>query len=277
MNMVRGSAAVVALSASVAASCGGTPGEEVGSTSQSTAAITAANGTPVSLLQAEASWTLGSPEATPSHLVARINVANLAYQKHVWIRYHVANGSQVVQDWTDLDATWMNGDDWAVSTPVFNFACPQYCANLSYEFAVAYEVNGNTYWDNNGGWNYLVATDVEPIGTDPGPPAILGAEHVMLSQASWASSSATLSGRVILDNLAYQKNVDVLYSTDGWKTDAWASAQYSQWTTHGIEYWSFAIPMPAGASHVDFAIRYEVAGQTYWDNNLGLNYGVNPS
>jgi hypothetical protein len=41
-----------------------------------------------------------------------------------------------------------------------------------------------------------------------------------------------------------------------------------------MEYWTFAVPMGSASSDVDFAIRYRVAGQTYWDNHLGVNYRV---
>ena len=104
--MTRTSIAAFFVATSVLAGCGGAPGDEPGATSEATSAAASA---PVSLIAAEASWTLGSMQATPTRLIARIHVANLAYQKHVWIHYRAKSSQQVAQDWTDLDATLLDG------------------------------------------------------------------------------------------------------------------------------------------------------------------------
>ena len=210
-----------------------------------------------------------------ARLVGRVHVANLGYEKHVFANYRVRAGNgETVQDWTRADATWIHDDDWELVTPSFVGTCPHYCAELVFELAIGYEVAGQTYWDNNGGWNYQLASDIQPIPGDPGPPAQLGATHVQLADTSWSPSDNTWRGRIILDNLAFEKQVDLVFSTDGWRTVQSAPAQYQQHTSHDLEYWSFAVPLPADAAGVDFAVRYRVAGQEYWDNHLGVDYHV---
>lgn len=242
----------------------------------STGASASAETTPaVRLSAAEATSTIGPLFTFTSKLIGRAHVANLAPEKHVFAAYHVrGSNNATVQDWTTVDARWMSGEDWEFETPSYVGQCPHYCAELIFEFAIGYQVDGQTHWDNNGGWNYQVASDIGPIPGDPGPPALLGDAHVMLADSSWSASDATWRGRIILDNLGFQKSVELVFSTDGWKTVRSASAQYWQSTIHAMEYWTFAVPMGAASSDVDFAIRYQVDGRTYWDNHLGVNYRV---
>jgi hypothetical protein len=266
------------------AGCGGGDGEDstlgVAATGLSGASPSAA--APVQLIDAEVVSELGPPVESSgptfsfdSKLVARVAVADLGTPQQVFASYqvHAVDGT-VVQDWTTVDATWVSGNDWQLATPILSGQCPHYCNELIFDFAIGYSVNGQTYWDNNGGWNYQVASDVSPVPGDPGAPALLGSQHVMLSDTSWSATDATWRGHIILDNLAYQKTVDLVFSTNGWKTVQTASAQYSQSTSNNLEYWTFAVPMGSTSSDVDFAISYQVAGQTYWDNNLGVNYQV---
>lgn len=93
----------------------------------------------------------------------------------------------------------------------------------------------------------------------------------------------TFTGQVTLKNLAYAKQVEIVYTVDGWQTQRQASAAYSStfWygayssasnpNALGAEEWTFGLDV-SGGSTVEYAIAYTVDGQTYWDNNFGHNY-----
>ncbi|MFP2910689.1 hypothetical protein ACLESD_37750 [Pyxidicoccus sp. 3LFB2] len=79
-----------------------------------------------------------------------------------------------------------------------------------------------------------------------------------------------LVGSVEVKNLAYSKQVAIAYTTgDGQWTEV--AAGYVAPSSNGYESWVFARDLPMGAP-VRFAVRYAVAGQTYWDNNGGADY-----
>jgi hypothetical protein len=85
-----------------------------------------------------------------------------------------------------------------------------------------------------------------------------------------ASYYIFLSGTIEVDNLAYNKQVSVVYSSDGlnWYEKA---ASYLKATSGNREAWTFNF---AVGSNTAFAIKYVVNGQTYWDNNNGNNYSI---
>lgn len=88
-------------------------------------------------------------------------------------------------------------------------------------------------------------------------------------------------GEIEVENLAFEKKVTVVYSVDGGN---WQSTQatYVRSIAGNKDVFIFAIPMPEsdynGGNYdsrtVRFAIQYEVAGQTFWDNNGGQDYFV---
>jgi hypothetical protein len=145
------------------------------------------------------------------------------------------------------------------------------------EFAVGYEAAGKTYWDNNGGKNYHLKA---------ASGAILGADtFVNLDTATVYSlnNQVALSGGIFLKSLAYDKKVTIVYSTDNWATVKEAAAHYQNSYFYGysivsspneqnVEFWSFSFDLPKNTTLLHFAIRYEVAGKVFWDNNFGENY-----
>jgi hypothetical protein len=93
-----------------------------------------------------------------------------------------------------------------------------------------------------------------------------------------------INGFVEVDNIAFEKQLTIHYTLDG---ENWSDleAHYFAPTSEGREKWSFSLSVfqvPYGtrasvpASNMEFAIKYEVAGWTFWDNNNGLNYHVSP-
>jgi hypothetical protein len=146
------------------------------------------------------------------------------------------------------------------------------------EFVVRYEVDGQTYWANNGGQNYSAKAH---SGT-----RLYGPE-VMLYSQSFSEWSNSFYGSIDLQNLAYHKEVKIVYTTDGWNTVNEGFATFQSYipvsyagtidspNVYGVERWSFDIQVPEGVSRedIEFAIAYTPEGMaTRWDNNFGNNY-----
>jgi hypothetical protein len=134
---------------------------------------------------------------------------------------------------------------------------------------VRVDANGATVRDDNGGRRYA-------LGSSDGP--LLATTNALVNY--WSLDSA-LSVGVDVRNLAYAKDVTIVYSPDGWRTVKTAKASFTPdysygyaWVPSpnavGVERWSLRIP--ADFDCVDFAVSYSVAGTTYWDDNFGQNY-----
>lgn len=203
-------------------------------------------------------------------------VANLSYAKNVYAHLQQPGGS-----WIDVPLSFNrtvsgNREVWTSTY--------QPTINTTYDpvFALKYVVNGQTYWDNNGGQNYTIARD---SGTK-----LASGLNVYYSNfnptVNVGVGGTTFYGVTTLRNLAPTKIVRVHYSTDGWATKGIVNASYSSYfwfgayssaanpNPYGFEEWSFSLPIGT-ATQLDYAIEYVVNGQTYWDNNTGLNYHVN--
>lgn len=108
-----------------------------------------------------------------------------------------------------------------------------------------------------------------------------------------------LSGTVLVRNIAFGKDVCVRYSLDDWHTTSEVKAAYrgslpflpapfksgrdspqaSQaqgrtWDRFGFKVSIDDLQLRPGERTVWLAIRYNVAGGEYWDNNLGANYKI---
>lgn len=208
------------------------------------------------------------------YLSFEVNVANLAYEKRVFIHLRRADGQ-----WIDVPLEFRRLQAGRREVWVGTWS-PGSNSTLDVVFAIRYEVAGQTWWDNNGGWNYCIAADsgnrlgeqVEVLVYDYLPCVILpeGGTHF------W--------GSVTLHNRAMHKTVRVHYSTDDWHTHHIVNAQFnyapwSGWYSEArnpndldAEEWVFNAEIDAGAAQIDFAVEYIVDGHTFWDNNGGSNY-----
>ncbi len=194
----------------------------------------------------------------------------------VTVHYRISEGANVVRDWTTVDASLVSAGVWEFETPVFDSACPHYCARHVYQFAIAHTAAGETEWDNNGGpgVDYVLADDVG--GSVPvyyGPPGILDTP-VQLSYVTWQGGtvSGVARGEILLENLAYRKDVRLVYSTDGWVTRQERKADFRRTSYENLEYWQFVLPFGEAPADLQLLVRYEVAGDTYLDTNFGRYY-----
>lgn len=219
----------------------------------------------VSLIKVKTTIT-GDEQTVTVHTIDKFTVLvdNLSPQKQVFIHTKQNN------IWKDLplkfDHSVANGKE--VWTQSFERPHPtttgQVVADL--EFDVKYQVNGKTYWDNNNGNNYLIQNRDNSGGT------ILFATNVSLDSVR-VDSFGQMDGLIDVKNLASNKQIKVVYSTDNWATVKTASATFSGiFSDLKNEEWHFILDVNSADRQVVYAISYTVNGNTYWDNNFGVNY-----
>lgn len=180
--------------------------------------------------------------------LGQVSIQNLGYQKQVTIHYTVDG-----KNWTDAPATYVKADPSNPGYEVWSFDIYTSGDRIN-QFAIKYQVNGNTYWDNNSGKNYNFSDNV----------VVLGKDVVKLA------SGDDYDG-IYVQNLGVEKKVGVRYTLDNWATYKDVDATY-QYSTASNSMDVFDIPsFPSGAK---YAVYYTVNGVTYWDNNFGDNYSM---
>ena len=130
------------------------------------------------------------------------------------------------------------------------------------EYVIKYVANGHTYWDNNGGSNYSGTADNDDLGSAPFTVVR------PLVPSYYFSSFVTVK----LHNYAYQKNVFIRYTLNGWRTYTDVPMSYDSTNSDGTETWKGTIRRSPETSNFQYCVCYEVNGQTYWANNFGENY-----
>ncbi|XP_075685017.1 protein phosphatase 1 regulatory subunit 3E [Rhinoderma darwinii] len=101
---------------------------------------------------------------------------------------------------------------------------------------------------------------------------------------SMRCESCFLWGSVRVLDLAYEKRVLVRYSFNKWLSYQESHALYAARLCHGgpghpgTDLFTFRLPLPQldqpQASSLEFAIRYQVGDEEFWDNNKGRNYSI---
>ena len=198
-----------------------------------------------------------------------VEVENLAYQKQVVV-HHGECTSPNNCPWQDTAASYLgpgpgNRERWAFTTPVKEI-WGLTGSSSPLLFAIRYGVSGQTFWDANGGADYRLEYGPTPVA--------LGGSAVLLASASATTGGLTV--KACVKDLAYTKSVSLVYTTDGWVTVKTAPLAYDAALpgAPSVESWKAQLALPAAATKLRFALRYEVAGAVYWDNNLGADYGL---
>jgi hypothetical protein len=221
----------------------------------------------VALLNAEAGSTPNGMGSFDYFTNAWVVVENLAFDKIVGIWGHNAESG-----------------NWGFFPCIFDHSVPNnseiWSAHISSteidQFAVEYRVLGNIFWDNNAGFNYRLDTGsahTDGIGTAIVVPKVLVV-------ASGVEPGGKLNVDVLVKNLAFAKQVVIVYTTDSWTTFHNAFGNFQRrfpppTIPHQIqsELWAVSVQLTPGVS-VQFAVFYIVGGATYWDNNFGANYSI---
>ena len=121
--------------------------------------------------------------------------------------------------------------------------------------------------------------DLKAAEVAEGVSAVVMGPNVLVG--GYQADAGNLNVQVLVRNIALQKQVAIVYTTDNWFTCHNAFGIYSRpfapaSTPHQLntELWNIG-PVAAGTTG-QFAAFYTVAGVTYWDNNFGLNYSFEP-
>jgi hypothetical protein len=219
----------------------------------------------IALLNAEAGSTPSGTGSFTYFTNFRVLVENLAFTKLVGIWGH----DQLSGNWSFFPCSFShsvpnNSEIWQSHVPDIQID----------QFDVVYQVSGNTFWDNNAGFNYRL--DTSAAHTDGIGSAVVAPN--VLAVASSVDPSGNLSVQVLVKNLAFAKQVAIVYSVDNWATFHNVFGNFQQLfppptMPHQIqpELWSVSASLSPGASG-QFAVFYIVSGTTFWDNNFGGNY-----
>ncbi|MDT8718502.1 hypothetical protein IAI10_17695 [Clostridium sp. 19966] len=192
-----------------------------------------------------------------------IAVQKSSYSKNISIHYSTDNGT----NWQDTNANYVKDnstDGYEIWS--FNLALND---NSSLQFAIKYESNGETYWDNNYGKNYYLSS---------GNTSTFGKSQLYTTVYNDGNvpTGSNIIGSITLNNIGNPKVVKIRYSYDNWATYLETNANYNSTSNNNsLDYWDFTIPSNPSSKQVKFAISYEVNGIEYWDNNFGNNYTVN--
>lgn len=191
-----------------------------------------------------------------------IAVQNLAFEKKVTIHYTIDG-----KTWSDVPASYLKTDA-NDNCDVWKFIMPAAYPAQKVTFCIKYEVNGQTYWDNNYGKNYT--------NTAFGKSSVFVTDVDTYTDSRNKQFSLFISTKDFIENIETSKPVRVRYTEDNWKTykDVPADFLSSGCTDSNLE-WSANIAVSKSAKHVEFAVVYELNGVEYWDNNFGSNYTVN--
>jgi hypothetical protein len=122
------------------------------------------------------------------------------------------------------------------------------------EYATFIQAGGKTLWDRKNN---------HQLGAFKDQKVRVIERHVEVKEGQ-----AFLIGKVKVQNIAYEKKVDVVYTFDSWKTTHTLPAHYLSGND-----WDFAIPVAYPTpSKLELAVRYSVHGEEFWDNNNTANY-----
>ncbi len=239
------------------------------------------NSNPVRLLKAWSSYSSYRGYQAYSKKFT-VQVANLDYDKNVTVYHEKVNGK-----WQEIPLSfgYSIGDQNEIWTGEYINGGYGISQVYDDEFVIKYEVNRNTYWDNNNGSNYAMSTHNGYLFADPNISISVDTDFDSISYLPYSDQNS-LTVTVDVRNLAPNKEVGVLYTTDGWKTEAYFTLNYNVFWDNGplfsiqspnqfdIERWSGSVSFDKSIHNVAYVVVYKVNGQEYWDSNYGQNYTV---
>ncbi len=195
-----------------------------------------------------------------------IRVKNVAYNKVVMVHHELTNGS-----WTNLPAKYYKdaGNGYEIWTADYSSLNS---TTMGTRFVVFYTVNGQTYWDNNNSADFNL---------NHGDGVLLGSGIGILANTFYFNGT-TATVNIDIRNIAFNKTVELVYTTDNWQTSGVVQAQYQSYYTYGYSYvqspnqagferWIATAPVSNG-NNFKYFLKYTVNGKEYFDNNYGQDY-----
>lgn len=220
-----------------------------------------------------------------------VELTNLAYDKEVYLVHEMEDGTWQEFPMVYSRSTPDNTEIWTINAEISGYAYEG--LKFGNEFAIKYLVNGQEYWDNNDWNNYVTGG---PFTNEYGTfnktykgtilrediQVLVNTDKTTYNQ--YGTGGAGFNPSVVVRNIGYEKEVEVVYTTDGWNTVQVVPLEYvdeskqpSQWaedTEYGTERWRTNINLYEYPETIEYAIVYKVNGQEYWDNNFGENYTI---
>lgn len=111
-------------------------------------------------------------------------------------------------------------------------------------------------------------------GTQPEFITKLRIQQVCLESA-YIPQSRQITGIVRVMNIAYDKDVTVRWTNNKWTTFTDTQCTYCQHTGSSdttTDRFTFTLPATSNRQDIEFAVRYKVLNNEYWDSNDGHNY-----
>lgn len=109
-------------------------------------------------------------------------------------------------------------------------------------------------------------------------------QMVSLENLSWDNERSIIKGRILVHNLAFEKQVTVRMSFNHWQTWTDIDAVYTESSKgDALDRFSFEMNTAINLSYLNricvgsscsMAVRYQVNGREFWDNNNGENFNV---
>lgn len=232
---------------------------------------------PVQLWYAETWTTYNLSYGRFGSLYILADVENLAYHKQVELHYSIDGA-----EWKSAPLEYAKGLDnnrerWSGLISLYQYS-HNYPTN-DIQFALKYIVNGVSYWDNNLSRDYHITCSRFKDG-GAFPTFVLGkSRNIQMLHAAYTTNTAgkmVFTSAAVVKNLAYEKQVSVVYTSDNWKTVQTGAYVYQSTTPGGEEVWRadvvIADSYATAPASIEFAVSYDVSGQSYWDNNDGYNF-----
>jgi hypothetical protein len=109
-------------------------------------------------------------------------------------------------------------------------------------------------------------------------------QMVSLENVSWNNARSTIEGRVLVHNLAFEKKVTIRMSFNHWQTWVDIDAKYKETSKDdALDRFTFEFITPNHLSYLNricntsschLAVRYQVNGREFWDNNNEKNFNL---
>ncbi len=143
--------------------------------------------------------------------------------------------------------------------------------NKKITFALKYSRPANRdYWDNNNSKDYCLGFEYGVSNFAIGTYSV--ALEKFTAGKNQVKYQKTLFGSIILRNIAYDKDVKIVYSADNWKTSYSIKAVYAGPHFEDAERWNFDGYLGMNVSKIQFKVVYKVNGLEFVDNNFSKNY-----